>query len=152
MENIDKYTTLLNTLRLKGGIYKTSELVKELKGLPNYYAIPTIMKRHKNISGYIITDDGIQFDSKHSIYKEAVIKLIEEARKYASECSHKSYIKRQRTEFINMLKNHFNKPIKTTKIALDKAVNQLCIDLYWQGRSSEVPDILRQYNLYVKKC
>ena len=83
--DIERYTEELNALRIKGGVFNSLELAKALRGIMPYSStVPTIMRRNPDISGYTVLDKGIEFDPKHSIYKDAVAKIIEEAARYAA--------------------------------------------------------------------
>ena len=83
--DIERYTEELNALRIKGGVFNSLELAKALRGIMPYSStVPTIMRRNPDISGYTVLEKGIEFDPKHSIYKDAVAKIIEEAARYAA--------------------------------------------------------------------
>lgn len=149
--NIEKYCAIINNLRLQGGCYTAPEMSTVLRGIPYSTVLPVIMRRNPNISGYIVYETGIEFDTKRSIYKDALLKLLIEARRYASDCSRRMRIEHKKSNFIALIKGlcgDFN----ISPITLRNAVNDACVKLHNNGKSDQVPNILKFYNAYLKIC
>lgn len=108
------------------------------------------MKRNPNISGYIVNKNKITFDPKHSIYKEAVLKLITDAREYHSKCSKKTRTFNRKSLFISTLKQICGE-FTETPIIINKVVIDACIKLHNAGKCDLVPKIMKEYKLY-KMC
>ena len=146
--NIEIYCQKFNELRLKGKTYTTPQLAKALRGFPFSSAIPVVMRRNPDLSGYVVVKDGITFDTKHSIYKEGMLKILKEARDYIKECNARNYIKTRNTEFLNTL----NLEGQKTKLNIKKAVEKLCVSLYYQCQTKKVKKIMSDYQFYLKHC
>lgn len=149
--NIETYCAIINNLRLKGGCYTAQELSAVLKGIPYATVFPVIMRRNPDISGYTVYETGIEFDTKHSIYKDAMLKLLTEARQYASDCSRRMRIEHKKTDFITLIKELCGDFI-ISPVTLHNAVNDACVKLHYQGKSDQVPSMLKFYNTYLKNC
>ena len=146
--NIEVYCQKFNEFRSKGGTYTTPQLAKALRGFPFSSAIPVVMRKNPNLSGYLIVKDGITFDTKHSIYKEGMLKILKEAREYIKECNSRNYIKTRNTEFLNKL----NLEGQKTKLNIKKAVEKLCVSLFYQCQTKEVKKVMEDYKFYLKSC
>ena len=150
--DIEKYTEELNALRIKGGVFNSLELAKALRGIMPYSStIPTIMRRNPDISGYIVLDKGIQFDTKHSIYKDAVAKIIEEAAKYAADSQRRVVATAKKKKFVALLHSYVGE-FSVTPLIVDRVVKDICVSLYNSGKCVEVPAFLQAYNKYLKIC
>lgn len=143
--DIERYTEELNALRIKGGVFNSLELAKALRGIMPYSStVPTIMRRNPDISGYTVLDKGIKFDPKHSIYKDAVAKIIEEAARYAAESNKRVIATAKRKKFILLLHSYVGE-FNATPLIIDRVVKDICVSLYNSGKCSEVPAILKAY-------
>lgn len=143
--DIERCTEELNALRIKGGVFNSLELAKALRGIMPYSStVPTIMRRNPNISGYTVLEKGIKFDPKHSIYKDAVAKIIEEAARYAAESNKRVIATAKRKKFILLLHSYVGE-FNATPLIIDKVVKDICVSLYNSGKCAEVPAILKAY-------
>ena len=143
--DIERYTEELNALRIKGGVFSSLELAKALRGIMPYSStVPTIMRRNPDISGYIVLEKGIKFDPKHSIYKDAVAKIIEEAAKYAADSNKRVIATAKRKKFILLLHSYVGE-FNATPLIIDRVVKDICVSLYNSGKCAEVPAILKAY-------
>ena len=147
INNLEEYTTKINALRLKGGVYNALELAKALKGIPYNGSLPTIMRRNPKISGYKVLDGGILFDKSKAIYKEAVLFLITEAKAYQKECTKKYH---EKYDIFKVLKKYgYDKP--ESPLELEKVIQALCLQLYFNGESYKVVNIQKVYSNYKQK-
>lgn len=143
--DIERYTEELNALRIKGGVFNSLELAKALRGIMPYSStVPTIMRRNPDISGYTVLEKGIKFDPKHSIYKDAVAKIIEEAARYAAESNKRVIATAKRKKFILLLHSYVGE-FNATPLIIDRVVKDICVSLYNSGKCAEVPVILKAY-------
>lgn len=143
--DIERYTEELNALRIKGGVFNSLELAKALRGIMPYSStVPTIMRRNPDISGYTVLEKGIKFDPKHSIYKDAVAKIIEEAARYAAESNKRVIATAKRKKFILLLHSYVGE-FNATPLIIDRVVKDICVSLYNSGKCAEVPAILKVY-------
>lgn len=143
--DIERYTEELNALRIKGGVFNSLELAKALRGIMPYSStVPTIMRRNPDISGYTVLEKGIKFDPKHSIYKDAVAKIIEEAARYAAESNKRVIATAKRKKFILLLHSYVGE-FNATPLIIDRVVKDICVSLYNSGKCAEVPAILKAY-------
>lgn len=143
--DIERCTEELNALRIKGGVFNSLELAKALRGIMPYSStVPTIMRRNPDISGYTVLDKGIEFDPKHSIYKDAVAKIIEEAARYAAESNKRVIATAKRKKFILLLHSYVGE-FNATPLIIDRVVKDICVSLYNSGKCAEVPAILKAY-------
>lgn len=143
--DIERYTEELNALRIKGGVFNSLELAKALRGIMPYSStVPTIMRRNPDISGYTVLEKGIKFDPKHSIYKDAVAKIIEEAARYAAASNKRVIATAKRKKFILLLHSYVGE-FNATPLIIDRVVKDICISLYNSGKCAEVPTILKAY-------
>ena len=150
--DIERYTEELNALRIKGGVFNSLELAKALRGIMPYSStVPTIMRRNPDISGYTVLEKGIEFDPKHSIYKDAVAKIIEEAARYAAASNKRVIATAKRKKFILLLHSYVGE-FNATPLIVDRVVKDICISLYSLGKCVEVPAILKAYKKYLKIC
>lgn len=143
--DIERCTEELNALRIKGGVFNSLELAKALRGIMPYSStVPTIMRRNPDISGYTVLEKGIKFDPKHSIYKDAVAKIIEEAARYAAESNKRVITTAKRKKFILLLHSYVGE-FNATPLIIDRVVKDICVSLYNSGKCAEVPAILKAY-------
>lgn len=143
--DIERCTEELNALRIKGGVFNSLELAKALRGIMPYSStVPTIMRRNPDISGYTVLEKGIEFDPKHSIYKDAVAKIIEEAARYAAESNKRVIATAKRKKFILLLHSYVGE-FNATPLIIDRVVKDICVSLYNSGKCAEVPAILKTY-------
>lgn len=150
--DIERYTEELNALRIKGGVFNSLELAKALRGIMPYSStVPTIMRRNPDISGYTVLEKGIEFDPKHSIYKDAVAKIIEEAARYAADSNKRVIATAKRKKFILLLHSYVGE-FNATPLIIDRVVKDICISLYNSGKCVEVPTIIKAYKKYLKIC
>lgn len=145
MKHIEDYCVLINNIRMQGGTYTYTALVKALKGIPYNNNMPMVMRANPGIAGFEVLDKGIRFDTSKSIHKDAIAYLIEEARQYGIRAANKSRIKHS---FVALL----NTDIPSTPLYLKSLVDKRCVELYYEGKSAKSAELLDLYKRYVNGC